>query len=147
MTPSELTAWRKRHGFTQEEAGDKLGVSKRSISGYETVGPVPKSIALACSAISNEEQKLNFTELVREHYPKLDGFFVVIPFIIEKGNTFQDVVRASFNPEVSAWLHQNEISAQLTFKIVITPSHKKLHVPIVVFDQSEYVSAFKMMWG
>ncbi|WP_432419890.1 helix-turn-helix domain-containing protein [Methylobacterium mesophilicum] len=76
MTPVELTAWRRRHDFTQEEAGNMLGVSKRSISNYETIGPVPKAIALACEAISISEGTVNYEQLIREQHPKLAGFFL-----------------------------------------------------------------------
>lgn len=146
MTPAELATWRKQHGFTQEEAGNRLGVSKRSISAYESVGPVPKAIALACSAISNEETKLDYLQLVREQYPKLGGVIIVIPFIAEKGNGFQDAVQMSFSPEISNWLQLQEFPAQMVFTVVITPSRKKLVIPIVVFEDELHAVLFKTAW-
>lgn len=35
MHPDELTAWRKRHGFTQTELGEILGVKKTTVYRWE----------------------------------------------------------------------------------------------------------------
>jgi DNA-binding XRE family transcriptional regulator len=52
MTSSELAELRKRFGWSQAEAAQKLGCSTRSIVNWEKgVSPIPDSIALAASAV------------------------------------------------------------------------------------------------
>ncbi|OYD82513.1 helix-turn-helix transcriptional regulator [Azospirillum brasilense] len=53
MTADEFKAWRKGLGLTQQEAGDAIGITKRSVQLYEAgTQPVSRTIALACAALS-----------------------------------------------------------------------------------------------
>lgn len=60
MTPTQFKAWRKRMGWSQQEAADHLGISKISVQNYERgrrAAPdprpveIPMPVALACSAL------------------------------------------------------------------------------------------------
>jgi DNA-binding XRE family transcriptional regulator len=49
MHTSEFLEWRKMLGYTQEEAGAKLGVSRATIQNWENgVTRIPKAAELAC---------------------------------------------------------------------------------------------------
>jgi len=60
MTGPAMKAWRKRLGFSRKGAAEALGISESQIIDYETgmkrgtdrPAPIPKTIALACAAIS-----------------------------------------------------------------------------------------------
>ena len=53
MTPQDLKEWRKRLGFkSQEKAAEALGISARAFNNYETKGPVPKVVQMACAAVA-----------------------------------------------------------------------------------------------
>jgi transcriptional regulator with XRE-family HTH domain len=62
MTPAELIAWRKQHGFSQEDAGNMLGVARRTYLHYErgdTRGgykqpTVPRLVELAIKGLDAE---------------------------------------------------------------------------------------------
>lgn len=146
MSPAEFADWRKQHGFTQDEAGKQLGVSKRSIFSYETTGPVPKTVALACRAVSSQEKKPNYTQLIKEQYPAIKGFFIVIPIIAEKENAYADVIQMVLNREVREWLRLNDINCRMELKIIITPSKKRMQVPIMVFEDETHAAVFKLRW-
>ncbi len=59
MTSDDFKAWRKEMGFTQPQAAEALGISRQSVENYERGSRrederpvvIPKSIALACTAI------------------------------------------------------------------------------------------------
>jgi len=52
MTGDQLKAWRKRLTLNQNDAAAELGVSRRSIQGWETEGrEIPRSVELACAAL------------------------------------------------------------------------------------------------
>lgn len=52
MTPTDLHAWRKRLDFTQVEAADALGRSRRSYQRLEDgTAPISRETELACAAI------------------------------------------------------------------------------------------------
>jgi len=59
MKTEQFKAWRKKMGFTQQQAADALGVYARTITNYERGQryedgrevKIPESIALACSAL------------------------------------------------------------------------------------------------
>ena len=51
MTGPALRAWRRRCGFTQEQAGAAIGRHPRMIGKYEdATWPVPRTVFLACLA-------------------------------------------------------------------------------------------------
>ena len=41
-----LAAWRKEYGYTQQEAADKLGVSRRSLENWEQERAMPQGFGL-----------------------------------------------------------------------------------------------------
>jgi len=59
MTKEQFKAWRKKMGFTQQQAADALGLYRLTIINYERgTRPennlevkIPRSIALACAAV------------------------------------------------------------------------------------------------
>jgi len=59
MKPEQFKAWRKKMGFTQQQAADALGLSIQALGNYERGTryedgrevKIPRSIALACSAV------------------------------------------------------------------------------------------------
>ena len=42
-----LVAWRKENDFTQQEAADRLGISRRSLENWEQERAMPQGIGLA----------------------------------------------------------------------------------------------------
>lgn len=51
MTSASLIAFRKRMGWSQTQAAEELGCSRRALQTYEQPGgKVPKVVALACAA-------------------------------------------------------------------------------------------------
>ncbi|PWC81263.1 hypothetical protein TSH64_01070 [Azospirillum sp. TSH64] len=53
MTGADFLAWRKAQGMTQGDAGDRLGVTRRTVQLYEAgEQPIPRTVALACRAIA-----------------------------------------------------------------------------------------------
>jgi transcriptional regulator with XRE-family HTH domain len=42
-----LAAWRKENGYTQQEAADKLGISRRSLENWEQERAMPQGFGLA----------------------------------------------------------------------------------------------------
>lgn len=57
MNSQELIDLRKRFGWSQTEAAERLGCSKRSIVNWESgKHKIPESIALAASAASRKLQ-------------------------------------------------------------------------------------------
>lgn len=44
---STLVAWRERNDYTQQEAADRLGVSRRSLENWEQERAMPQGFGLA----------------------------------------------------------------------------------------------------
>ncbi len=58
MHPDELAAWRKRHGFTQTELGEILGVKKTTVYRWEKnmrIIPPFLHLALECIEMKGDE--------------------------------------------------------------------------------------------
>lgn len=60
MTPEQFKAWRKHVDLSQQDAADKLGLSKGSVQLYEAGKRrdggrpvvIPLTVALACAAVA-----------------------------------------------------------------------------------------------
>ena len=53
MTPATLTEWMARLGYNKSGAADALGIARNTLDGYlQGKQPVPKTVALACAALS-----------------------------------------------------------------------------------------------
>jgi len=62
---AEFKAWRLALGLTQTEAADALGISKRMVIYYEQGRyPVPKSVSLACFAVSVKKIKVGDNAMI-----------------------------------------------------------------------------------
>jgi DNA-binding XRE family transcriptional regulator len=56
----DLKKWRKRLGYNQFEAAERLGVHRGAIQNWEReVRPVPLTVELACEELEREHQSLN----------------------------------------------------------------------------------------
>lgn len=147
MTPDEFHNWRKSLNLTQAEAAERLGVSKRSVFTYEGAGPVPKTVALACTAITNEMRNPDFFEhLVKQQHPKLGDFVLALPFVVERESTYGEVFEVGFTNEVQDWVRENTPSAQFSMRTVITPDQRRREVAVVVFDNAKEAVLFKLRW-
>lgn len=52
MTAADLKAWRARLGYSQGDAADQLGVTRRAVAYYEAgARPIPRTVALLAAAI------------------------------------------------------------------------------------------------
>ena len=65
MTPESLKAWRDRMRWSKAKAADAIGISAHGYFNYESgkplagkkgPRPIPKTIALACAAITHRLQ-------------------------------------------------------------------------------------------
>lgn len=146
MTPEQFRTWREQHDLTQAQAAERLGVSKRSIFAYENAGPVPKSIELACRQIATELETLDATRLVREQYPRLGSNFLVMPYQIERTSSYAHVLETSLTSDVKDWLLEYAPGADLTLKTVITPTKKRIQVPVISFESEADAFYFKLRW-
>jgi transcriptional regulator with XRE-family HTH domain len=53
----DLKKWRKKHGFNQFEAAEKLGINRGSFQNWEQeVRPISKAVELACQEITRLSQ-------------------------------------------------------------------------------------------
>ena len=53
MSPQQFKAWRTRHGWSQTEAGLRIGLSRRQIANFEDGSiAVSKTVELACATAS-----------------------------------------------------------------------------------------------
>ena len=56
----DLKKWRKRLGYNQFEAAERLGVHRSAVQNWEReVRPVPLTVVLACEEIERKHQSLN----------------------------------------------------------------------------------------
>ena len=57
-----LVAWREQNDYTQQEAADKLGVSRRSLENWEQERAMPQGFGLAAmlKIIGGAQTKTNF---------------------------------------------------------------------------------------
>ena len=53
MTSADLQAWMERHGFNKVRAASEIGITRKTLAGYLDGSPIPRQVALACSAISH----------------------------------------------------------------------------------------------
>ncbi len=78
MTPDRFRQWRKALGLKQKDAADRLGLKKRMIQYYEKGDrdgrpvEIPKSVRLACFAISSGIDDFNGTDSVAALVPAPD---------------------------------------------------------------------------
>lgn len=52
MDEHDLKAWRERLGLSQPAGAEAIGVARRTLQYYEGGQPIPKTVALACSAVA-----------------------------------------------------------------------------------------------
>ena len=58
MDSWDLKKWRKRHGFNQFEAAEKLGINRGGFQNWEReVRPISKAVELACQEITRLSQQ------------------------------------------------------------------------------------------
>lgn len=58
-TGDDLKAWRDYMGFTQEQAAEALGMSRRGIQTMEATGKIERRTILACLWLQAEREKAN----------------------------------------------------------------------------------------
>ena len=52
MDAWDFKKWRKKTGYTQVEAGEKLGLGRAAVQLWENeIGPVPRTVELACQEL------------------------------------------------------------------------------------------------
>jgi DNA-binding XRE family transcriptional regulator len=57
----DFKKWRKKLGYTQAEAGDRLGYSRAAVQYWEAETPVPLAVELACRELLRRwKQRLDF---------------------------------------------------------------------------------------
>lgn len=55
MTAAQLSAWRKRLGYSKTEAAEALGCHRNALAGWEAgKNPIPKYIELACLYLATD---------------------------------------------------------------------------------------------
>ena len=58
MDSWDLRKWRKRHGFNQFEAAEKLGINRGGFQNWEQeVRPISRAVELACEEITRRSQQ------------------------------------------------------------------------------------------
>jgi transcriptional regulator with XRE-family HTH domain len=145
--PEQFRKWRELHGFTQGEAAERLGVSRRSVVVYESTGPIPKYVALACEALTDETQAAGYFErLVKEQHPRLGEHILVMPFLVRRTSTYEELIEIGFMPEVKDWVQDNTPSARFSLQTIITPEMRRLEIAVVSFENAKEAVYFKLRW-
>jgi transcriptional regulator with XRE-family HTH domain len=58
MTADDFKAWRERMGLTQQAAAEALGLSLRTVQGYEaSVGELSVLVKLACERLESGSKR------------------------------------------------------------------------------------------
>ncbi|MFN4927549.1 transcriptional regulator with XRE-family HTH domain [Bradyrhizobium sp. USDA 4011] len=58
MNGVELKEWRRAMGFTQQQAGDELGVTRATIQNWEyVITPIPLTVPLACRQLLRRKKR------------------------------------------------------------------------------------------
>lgn len=69
MDSWDLKKWRKKHGFNQFEAAEKLGINRGGFQNWEReVRPISKAVELACQEITRlSQQRPDFGPVILVH--------------------------------------------------------------------------------
>jgi transcriptional regulator with XRE-family HTH domain len=173
MTPDEFRKWRKSLNITQAQAGEVLGIGRRTVATYESDGPIPKHIALACAALAanrdivlkalvvkshirsivkplripRKQQSLDVTALLKEQHPELwDGqTAIALPFKVQRDRTL-DWVDITFSAEAQEWMEVHTPSAKLSLQPMYTPNGS-WEVAVVTFTSVRHATQFKSRWS
>lgn len=82
MTAEELKQWRKKLGYTQEQAAKALWISRPTIARYEKDVDIPKTIELACFYLSSVNDKFVYEpSLEDEEHIKQICLFLKVPYV------------------------------------------------------------------
>ncbi len=148
MSPKEFQNWRARLRITQAEAALRLGSAKRSIATWESSGPIPRTVELACKALSIEaEADFRLLEQIfREQHPDIGDHVVVLPIAVQRGGTYQKLVDFKFAPEVDEWVRAHAKSAQLLVHTIVTPAMNRREIAAVSFNDANEAFHFKIRW-
>jgi transcriptional regulator with XRE-family HTH domain len=174
MTPEEFRKWRKSLGFTQAEAAKALGVGKRTVTAYESDGPVPTQITLACKALALQDafQKLSHARraaeilaageksfelemLVKEQHPelKIGDTALMLPFEIKRGKTYTslfepspDLLEQCLSNEARDWLSEQANPVIFSLKRIETPSGDR-EIGVAIFASLVDAVHFKFRWS
>lgn len=151
MSPEELRTWRKMHCWTQAQAAEMLGISARSMTTYETTGPVPKVVALACTAVSRYSEgalmtrEPNIKKLVPEQHNDLGENYIVMPQYFLHGAPFGWAVRMQLSSGARKLVKTME-ETRFSVKSVVDIDKRRYAVPVMIFGSNREMTRFYTAW-
>ena len=151
MTPQQFSEWRSWLDLTQAQVASRLSINKRTVSVYETKGPIPQTVALACMAITDLSEPLDYRPLVKAQHPKLSTPFLVI-HEIKRQSRFRTVYRLQENgepelsPDLTNWMVEQEWSIRTAVVTLELPDTRRRDVAVMLFEDEVAQDAFVWRW-
>lgn len=152
MTPQNFSEWRSWLGMTQVQVAERLHVNKRTVSVYESKGPIPYHIALACMAVTDQFDELDYRSLVERQHPKVGPYFIVLQDDMRRPSRYRGVRRAHengesfFSADLSRWLNEREYSIDYRIVTVYLPDTRRRDVAVIEFDDKVAWDSFMWTW-
>lgn len=152
MTPQQFSEWRSWLGLTQAQVADWLQINKRTVSIYESKGPIPQAVSLACMAITDLSERPNYASLVEAQHPKIRPPFLVMPYEVKRPSGYRGVycVKETGEPELSAellqWLDEQDWKIRTSVVTLELPDTRRRDVAVVVFEDEIARDAFIWRW-
>jgi DNA-binding XRE family transcriptional regulator len=126
MNAIDVKEIRKKFGWRQDELAVKIGVSRKTITNYETGGVIPESKkVLLLSLLSN-----NVLETASEFIPRapLDSFARKIREVIEKINSRNEIIQLLDGKVEEIKHHKEMIDLYYTQIEIITAAQKDFNL-------------------
>ena len=166
LTNQQLLEWREFHEFTHTEAALRLGVSRRSYVLYETTGPVPKTVSLACEAVTNSVSDAHmYGRLLERDFPgkyqpvraistapRTGDFYHVLAVYqpIEHNSiltrVFYNSVGFGVLAQTTEWIERNKSSAKIKKVSVMNPANRIVDLIVLTFETRDDARAFEHRW-
>lgn len=151
MTPQHFSEWRSWLGLTQAQVAMMLSVNKRTISVYETKGPIPRTVSLACAAITDQSDPLDYAALLTIQHPKITQPCLVLDEVRRLRRyrgvyRLQETGEPELNPEFVRWLDEQGWKVRTTVVTLELPDTRRRDVSVIVFEDDVARDAFMWRW-
>lgn len=151
MTPQHFSAWRSWLDLTQAQVASLLSINKRTVSVYETKGPIPRTVALACMAITDQSEPLDYRPLVEAQHPKISTPFLVISDVKRPSRyrgvyQLQENGQPALNPDFTNWVVEQGWNIRTTVVTLELPDTRRRDVAVMLFEDEVAQDAFVWRW-